>query len=37
MESDNQYNTVTDRAGADPLNSFAEDQENAVYSCESML
>lgn len=37
MESDRQYNTITDGVGADPLNSFSLDQENAVYSCESLL
>lgn len=37
MGSDKPYNTITDGAGTDPLNSFALDQENAVYSCESLL
>lgn len=37
MGSGRHYNTITDGVGADPLNSFPLDQENAAYSCESLL
>jgi len=37
--TDRRYNTIIDGVGADPLNStvVVSDQENAVYSCESLL